>query len=308
MKKTLLSTIFLGFLLISCNYDADDKLIVDEDNQETEDYQFLSPEGIVYYTGLSDCTGSGDYNFDGNRVLEDLLIPDNLPQTYDLSQYLPPIGDQGQQGSCVHWATTYYLKSFQERIESGLSYNDSRIMSPAYTYNQVTQGICEGTALTSALSILTVKGTTSIASFPYFDNTCNLQPTQTQDLEAEANKISDYKYLSGQNMVSEMKALIIEQTPILIAAFLSSEFGKTDELGLTAYRDHAVDFSQEGGCHAMLVTGYSDTYNAFKVVNSWGEDWGENGFIWIDYAAFDNVLDDTAEFRVINSAIVAYDL
>ena len=56
----------------------------------------------------------------------------------------------------------------------------------------------------------------------------------------------------------------------------------------------------------MLVVGYSDEYNAFKVVNSWGENWGSDGFVWIDYAAFENASDPSANFRVINNAYVAY--
>ena len=49
-------------------------------------------------------------------------------------------------------------------------------------------------------------------------------------------------------------------------------------------------------------------FGAFKVVNSWGEAWGDNGFVWIDYLAFENVGDIEASFRVINQAYVAYDL
>ncbi|MEJ0106451.1 MAG: C1 family peptidase [Bacteroidota bacterium] len=40
------------------------------------------------------------------------------------------------------------------------------------------------------------------------------------------------------------------------------------------------------GGHAMVVIGYNDTKNAFKVMNSWGTKWGDNGFAWIDYANF----------------------
>ena len=200
------------------------------------------------------------------------------------------------------------LKSMQKRIEASPPYNLSTIMSPAYTYNQITEGICEGTPINSALEILKEKGTTPLQIFPYFDNTCSIQPTEEQDEMAIDNKIDDYKYLSGENMVLEMKTLIVEETPILISAFLTSEFAKTDDLGLTAYREHIIDFSIPGGCHAMLVVGYSDTYNAFKVVNSWGEDWGDDGFVWIDYAAFDNVLNEEASFKVISTALIANDL
>jgi cathepsin K len=180
-------------------------------------------------------------------------------------------------------------------------------MSPAYTYNQITQGNCVGTQITNTLDLLKTKGVCDWESFPYSDTDCSLQPNEEQNQLALQNKISDYKGLSGENMVEEMKTLIFEQTPIIIGAYLSHEFGKLDEFGLSAYREHTVDYSLDR-CHAMLVVGYSDTYNAFKVVNSWGEQWGNSGYVWIDYKAFDNVTDETAEFRVINQAYIAYDL
>ncbi|MFB9052775.1 C1 family peptidase [Formosa undariae] len=312
MKNQIFICIILTCLLASCATDFNDNLSVEQQNPidyESTETQFTSEDGTVYFTGASNCTGDGSYVFDEDKVLEALVIPTTLPEVLDLSSFLPPIGDQGRQGSCVSWAATYYLKSFQEHLESGdLSYNPDNIMSPAYTYNQITMGTCEGTSFENTLDLLIDKGAISLESFPYSDSSCNIQPTGNQDLEAEPNKMSDYKYLSGDNMVLEMKTLLNNQTPVLISTFLDSEFGKTDENGLTKYQEHDVDYDVEGVCHAMLVVGYSNENNAFKVVNSWGQAWGDNGFVWIDYAAFDNVTDDTAGFRVISSAIVAYDL
>ena len=315
MKKLFLICTTVTFLLTSCNNDVDDRIEVDqqEEEQTPEEYestdtQFTTEDEIVYFTGSLECSGSGDYFAEANNTLESLTIPNDLPETIDLSSFLPPVGNQGRQGSCVSWAATYYLKSLQERIASDLPYTNDRIMSPAYTYNQITKGICEGTTFESTLDILLEKGASSIASFPYLESSCNIQPTDAQNNEAEVNKISDYKHLSGENMVLEMKTLIQQQTPIMITAFLDLDFGKVDAMGLTAYREHSVDFSIPGGCHAMLVVGYSDVNNAFKVVNSWGTEWGDDGFVWIDYAAFENVSDQTADFRVINKALVAFDL
>src|SRR5690606_11872331 len=122
---------------------------------------------------------NGNYSIQEDKVLEDLTIPTELPDEFDLSSFLPPIGNQGRQGSCTSWAITYYLKSFQEKIESGLPYSSNNIMSPAYTYNQISQGICEGTALESTLEILKQKGAVSLESFPYLDYSCNIQPTES---------------------------------------------------------------------------------------------------------------------------------
>jgi C1A family cysteine protease len=40
--------------------------------------------------------------------------------------------------------------------------------------------------------------------------------------------------------------------------------------------------------HAMCVVGYDDNKygGAFEIQNSWGTDWGNDGYIWINYNDF----------------------
>ena len=45
--------------------------------------------------------------------------------------------------------------------------------------------------------------------------------------------------------------------------------------------------------HAMLLCGYDDNIGAYKVMNSWGENWGEKGFFWIDYNFFKLAISQT---------------
>lgn len=35
-----------------------------------------------------------------------------LPESADLSQWMPAVGDQGQQSSCTAWSTAYYMRSY----------------------------------------------------------------------------------------------------------------------------------------------------------------------------------------------------
>ncbi|GEQ87022.1 hypothetical protein ULMS_25300 [Patiriisocius marinistellae] len=323
MKKIiLLISILIVILFISCENEPvdigtyventdNDTENPDDPNENPDPDPDIDPDPDLdpnedYYTG-GICIGSGDYLVNPNNVPDEIIIPQDLPEFYDLSEFLPPVMSQGQQGSCVSWAVTYYMKSMQENIETGIPFNDINIMSPAYTYNQITLGNCVGTQVEATLSILKNKGACSMDSFPYTETTCVEQPTQEQDDEAFQNRISDFKNLSGENMTLEMKALLNEQKPIIITAYLSSQFGREDDFGLSAYREHVVDYSLDR-CHAMLVVGYSDEYNAFKIVNSWGENWGDNGFVWFDYKAFDNASVQNAAFKVINQAFIAYDL
>jgi hypothetical protein len=37
------------------------------------------------------------------------------------------------------------------------------------------------------------------------------------------------------------------------------------------------------GGHAIVIVGYDDHLKAVRILNSWGEDWGESGKIWMGY-------------------------
>jgi C1A family cysteine protease len=46
-------------------------------------------------------------------------------------------------------------------------------------------------------------------------------------------------------------------------------------------------FSGSGNLpHSIVICGYDDTKNAYKVMNSWGTTWGDAGYSWIDYDFF----------------------
>ena len=39
--------------------------------------------------------------------------------------------------------------------------------------------------------------------------------------------------------------------------------------------------SASHGGHGICIVGYDDAKKAFRMVNSWGSDWGDNGFAWL---------------------------
>lgn len=58
--------------------------------------------------------------------------------------------------------------------------------------------------------------------------------------------------------------------------------------------------------HALCLIGYDDNIQAFKFINSWGTDWGINGYGWISYDFVDsskvNGLGESCGF-VLNKSI-----
>jgi C1A family cysteine protease len=38
-----------------------------------------------------------------------------------------------------------------------------------------------------------------------------------------------------------------------------------------------------GASHAIVITGYHDSKHAYRIMNSWGTAWGDQGSSWVDY-------------------------
>ncbi len=306
-----LLVLFFG-LLISCEsyfspVPEGDQIAVDIDN-EGDPIIPVIPDPETHTLGVENsyCYGFDTPSSENIAVID---INTDLPPSFDLSSSLPEIGSQGRQGSCVAWATGYYLKSFQENLEdikSGTTAPNNQ-MSPAFVYNQIKLGgsCAGGSQIPTALDLISNDGITTLQEMPYNENECDTQPTDDQNTSAQNNKIASYAYLDGDILFDQTKAFLLNNQPVVIAISIDRQyFGAIDENGDSIYRK----FKNPDGAHAMLVVGYDDAKNAFKVVNSWGSEWGNGGFVWIDYKAFKEVLDTNSDFKILCEAWVSEDI
>lgn len=311
MKKLSLLIFVILFYSCSSNFDfeLDNRVIytTDEegdpvienikDNEEVqEEYQFGLGGGFCYGYDTPDAP------------VAEIDIDIQMPGSYDISEYLPEVGSQGRQGSCVAWATGYYLKSYQENYEDFQNgvLNKNNVMSPAFIYNQIKVSDCSaGSVIQDALDTISSQGIADWAIMPYNENDCETQPNDLQKSLAEPNRIVEYFYLDENLALEQTKASLLNDQPVVIAVTIDrSYFGARDENGIHVYRK----FESGDAGHAMLVVGYDDDMNAFKVVNSWGKGWGNQGFVWIDYQAWEEAADVNSDFKVLCEAWVTDDI
>lgn len=205
-----------------------------------------------------------------------------LPDSVDLSASFPVPGQQGNQGSCVGWSSTYAIKSYFEKRDQGWLLNTpSHLFSPSFVFNQIALPGCDGSYIHQALQFLEATGAATLDRMPYTDLECSTSPSPAAMEQAPDFKISGWGIL---RTVDDVKSQLANHRPALLGISIYPAFHYlkgTDSV----YTDYSG--LREGG-HAVAVVGYDEHRygGAFRVINSWGTNWGDNGYFWLPYSAF----------------------
>lgn len=273
-----------------------------------------------YGTGLQPPTASEWTEIAENAyVVEKIAYQTTLPAAVDhtTDPWFPPIGDQGQQGSCASFAVGYYCKTYQEAKEhswdlSGARWTggdadgnissdyQSKVMSPAFVYDLINGGRDVGSDFETPIRLVSNVGICSWEKMPYYYQNCTRWPTEAAWTEAplyRSNSTYSYQYIYVNTTQG------VENLKNWIAA------GNLAIIGIDAY-DNLVNFTsitnqdlfttdnyRIGGLdHAATIVGYDDLYTymengavhhgAFKIANSWGKGSWEtipDGCYWISY-------------------------
>jgi hypothetical protein len=118
---------------------------------------------------------------------------------------------------------------------------------------------------------------------PYNENDWTTKPSEASKENAKKFRIDFWRRVNVLD-IKEVKAQLAAGYPVIIGADVSKEFIND---GYSKKADFIWnEAGTPAGGHCMLLVGYNDQKKAFKVMNSWGKDWGDNGFGWIDYKFF----------------------
>lgn len=245
------------------------------------------------------------WNAEGEKLEEipqDIVINENtggLPTATDLSSKFPPIGDQGKYGTCVTWAVGYNMKTALNGIDNQWTKTQlaqaSNQTSPRDLFLAIPSSQkgsnCNGTQFESAMDQLITRGGASLASVPYTNlGDCSETPLPAWNQEAGDNRLVNYRKIADKNNVASMtvenfKAYLAEGRPVVIGARLGDRFMQWKSSAVIDY-DTYLNPGMQHAYHAMVMSGYDDSRNAFKLMNTWGSTWGNEGTIWVDYDFF----------------------
>lgn len=230
-----------------------------------------------------------------------------LPSKHSLMMYCPEVKSQSKFATCTGWATAYAARTIMEAIKYGWTDKrkiTSEAFSPLFVYALIKtkypkdDDCQEGTCIYDALKLMKEKG---VSKFSSFDVLCADYVTENLISAATHFKIDDYFTLFSMNHVSpvekisKVKKSLSEDCPVVIAMWLPKSFHSAG----TTWDGIDIDPSRHD-YHAMCVIGYDDDKDggAFQIMNSWGSDWGDNGFVWVKYDDFSKYVDQAYELYV----------
>lgn len=202
-------------------------------------------------------------------------------KSLDLSPAFCPIKNQGAQGSCSAFAISSVVEMMRKR---------DHIYSPAFLYWHArnSQGQINndtGASLYSILKVAKDKGVCVEDLFPYDDVVLNKRPSEDANSNASKCKVLEAQTVNVGN-VNAIKSALADGYPVIIAAKIFNSFSETRK-GFVPHPSESeenLDRKDGHGNHAMVVCGFSDEERVFKVRNSWGESFGDNGYCYIPYS------------------------
>lgn len=261
----------------------------------------------VTQTGSPDSannTGNQEFNRD-NAVATDPLYgfrsetPDStlIPTSMDYADKMPGVKSQGSTSSCTSWATGYYYKTYQESIEEGWDRNQNTF-SPMYLYSLQCRNYTQPWSFIAAWETLNQYGCPKYATMPFVDlsgsneksdySTVTIPSAATT--EARNYRCGERSQLEGLSQVKQA----LTRGPVLLGInkysnlHLSSSWHPSPENNYITF-----DASNSNVGHAILCVGYDDSKfgtGALKFINSWGADWAIDGFSWLRYSDYSNIV------------------
>ena len=181
-----------------------------------------------------------------------------------------PIKNQGECGSCWSFSATGALEGAWA-INSGnlISFSEQQLMDCSTDYNDFG---CNGGEMTHAFRYVIDNGICDEADVPYKSqvHTC------AQDFCKTRTNFSNCRTIPAGDQMAMMRYIQFQPLSVAIQA---------DQPVFKYYKSGVITTEECGQetDHGVLVVGYGteDGHDYWLVKNSWGPDWGDNGYVKI---------------------------
>lgn len=207
-------------------------------------------------------------------------------QVVDLAPDCTSIKNQGNIGACTAFSGVGSMEFLQKKYNAA---KEDDIFSERFLYyatrvNTELQPATEdsGAYLRDVIKTVAKYGICKELTFPYTDDYSTPPPKNAYD-EAVKFQALCYGRFDGTTdskatILQAMKSNLEKGFPILIGFTCYETLYNTGSDGMVP-----LPGGQVIGGHAVLLVGYDEAKQAFKFKNSWGADWGVNGYGYLPY-------------------------
>lgn len=217
---------------------------------------------------------------------------------------MPPIYDQGQLGSCTANALAglvefYLMNKSQVANPNATLYMPSRLF--IYYYERVIEGSVNtdsGAQIRDGIKVLASKGVSDENKWPY--DITKFADAPPADAITEAHKFLAITYERIDNTNKGLLIAALDAGHPIAFGFTVYQSFESSEVAVTGQVPMPLPGEEVLGGHATVIVGYDADTDKFTVRNSWGTDWGINGYFYMP-AAYITSGDLASDFWIISS-------
>jgi len=208
----------------------------------------------------------------------------SLPKKIDYTKKMSPVRDQGDEGTCVGFASVAGMKEYQEKLD----YGKLVALSPRFVYNECKKidgsPDSEGTSIRIAMKVLNDIGACQEKFWPYFPHQRN-RPQSGAITDAKKFRTLTYARIINLN---ELKLCLATKGPCIIGVevYQGMMNTKTGIVPMPKKNESIL------GGHAICPVGYDDAKKIIKFKNSWSDKWGDKGYGYLHYAYIERYMMD----------------
>lgn len=220
----------------------------------------------------------------------------NTQNIVDLRPLCTPIEDQGALGSCTGQAIAGAIELLNNKAKQ---YQDiSRLF--IYYYERLLMGtvnIDSGAYIRDGIKVCYRNGASLESLWPYDIKKFKIRPNQRAITDALQRKVTRYERIANHEGCLDA---LNNGYPVIIGFDVYSSFESLQviQTGVMTYPN--VRRERLLGGHAVLLVGYNLSRQVYIVRNSWGRNWGDQGYFYMPF----NVLQDntmSGDFWTIKS-------
>jgi len=224
--------------------------------------------------------------------------PVQLPSSFRLVEGMPEVWDQGQTNSCTAHAASaaYEYELSQQHLPD---FMPSRLF--LYYNERIEEGTTNqdaGATIRDSVKALAKYGTLPESYWP-FSERISAAPESADYQVAIRNIITSYSAVP--QVLQSIKTAIFQKHPVIFGFSVYESF-ESAEVARTGIQPIPSPAEQCLGGHAVLAVGFDDSRKSFWIRNSWGADWGQEGYFLMPYDYIINVK-LASDFWIIESEL-----